>query len=84
MKIFGKNIGQTQIAIDEAMAELGWLDGATAADNAGITEHTISWKAAGRLFRYRHVVLQSIVDTLIAYVEYRFVHVVLQSMWSEG
>ena len=42
MTIFGENFGQTQIAIDEAMAELGWLDGATAADNAGITEHTIS------------------------------------------
>jgi hypothetical protein len=30
LKIFGENIGQTQIAIDEAMAELGWLDGARA------------------------------------------------------
>ena len=35
LDIFGENIGQTQIAIDEAMAELGWLDGAT-------VEHTVS------------------------------------------
>ena len=39
---FGEKIGQTQIAVEQAMAELGWLDGATAADNAGTTEHTIS------------------------------------------
>ena len=42
LNIFGENIGQTQVAIDEAMVELGWLDGATAADNAGTTEHMIS------------------------------------------
>ena len=29
LNIFGEKIGQTQIAVEEAMAELGWLDGAT-------------------------------------------------------
>ena len=42
MNRFGEKIGQTQIAVDEAMAELGWLDGATAEDNASATEYTIS------------------------------------------
>ena len=30
LKVFGEKIGDTQIAVKEAMAELGWLDGATA------------------------------------------------------
>ena len=30
LNIFGEKIGQIQIAVDEAMAEPGWLDGATA------------------------------------------------------
>ena len=42
MNIFGEKIGQTQIAVDEAMAELGWLDDATAENGAGATEHTTS------------------------------------------
>ena len=42
LNIFGEKIGQTQIAVDEAMAELGWLDGATAENGAGATEHTTS------------------------------------------
>ena len=40
--IFGEKIKQTQIAVDEAMAELGWLDDATAENGAGATEHTTS------------------------------------------
>ena len=39
---FGEKIRQTQIAGDEAMAELGWLDGVTAENGAGATEHTTS------------------------------------------
>ena len=30
LNIFGEKIGQTQMAVDEAMTELGWVDGATA------------------------------------------------------
>ena len=40
MNIFGEKIEQTQIAVAEAMAELGWIDGATAENGAGATEHT--------------------------------------------
>ena len=36
-----EKIGQTQIAVEEAMAELGWLDGATE-NVTGATEHTNS------------------------------------------
>ena len=42
LNVFGEKIGQTQIAVDETMAELGWLDGATAENGAGATEHTTS------------------------------------------
>ena len=42
LNIFGEKIGQTQIAIDETMAELGWLDDATAENGAGATEHKTS------------------------------------------
>ena len=42
LNIFGEKIGQTQIAVEEAVAELGWLDGATAANGSGATEHTNS------------------------------------------
>ena len=41
LDIFGEKIEQTQIAVDEAMAELGWLDGATE-NVTGATEHTTS------------------------------------------
>ena len=41
LDIFGEKIEQTQIAVDEAMAELGWLDGATE-NVTGDTEHTNS------------------------------------------
>ena len=41
LNIFGEKIGQTQIAVEEAMAELGWLDGATE-NVTGATEHTNS------------------------------------------
>ena len=41
LNIFGEKIEQTQIAVDEAMAELGWLDGATE-NVTGATEHTNS------------------------------------------
>ena len=30
LNIFGETIGQTQIAVDETMKELGWVDSATA------------------------------------------------------
>ena len=42
LNIFGEKIGQTQIAVAEAMAELGWLDDATAENSAGATEHATS------------------------------------------
>ena len=40
MNIFEEKIQHTQIAVAEAMAELGWLDDATAENTAGATEHT--------------------------------------------
>ena len=42
LNIFGEKIAQTQIAVEEAMAELGWLDGATAENGTGATELTTS------------------------------------------
>ena len=42
LNIFGEKIGQTQIAVEEAMAELGWLDGATTENGAGAAEHAAS------------------------------------------
>ena len=57
LNIFGEKIKQTEIAVAEAMAELGWLDDATAQNNAGATDHATSRKGAGRLFET--VVLQS-------------------------
>ena len=42
LNIFGEKIEQTQIAVAEAMAELGWLDDATTANGAGATEHATS------------------------------------------
>ena len=39
LNIFGEKIKQTEIAVAEAMAELGWLDDATAQNDAGATEH---------------------------------------------
>ena len=42
LNIFEEKIQQTQIAVAEAMAELGWLDDATAENGAGATEHTTS------------------------------------------
>ena len=43
-----EKIEQTQIAVAEAMAELGWLDDATAENTAGATDHATSCKGAGR------------------------------------
>ena len=40
LNIFGEKVGQTQMAVDEAMAELGWLDDATAGNGAGAAERT--------------------------------------------
>ena len=40
--IFDENSEKTQIAVAEAMAELGWLDDATAENSAGATEHATS------------------------------------------
>ena len=40
LNIFGEKMGHTQIAVEEAMAELGWLDGATAENGVGATAHT--------------------------------------------
>ena len=40
--VFGEKIEQAQIAVVEAMAELGWLDDATSENGAGATEHTTS------------------------------------------
>ena len=37
LNIFGEKIAQTQIAVEEAMAELGWLDGATVENGTGAT-----------------------------------------------
>ena len=42
LNVFGEKIGQTQIAVEEAVAELGWLDGSTAENGTGATEHTNS------------------------------------------
>jgi hypothetical protein len=42
LNMFGEKIEQTQIAVAEAMAELGWLDDATTANGAGATEHATS------------------------------------------
>ena len=42
LNIFEEKIEQTQIAVAEAMAELGWLDDATAQNGAGATEHATS------------------------------------------
>ena len=42
LNIFDEKKPKTQIAIDEAMAELGWLDDATAENSAGATEHATS------------------------------------------
>ena len=42
LNIFEEKIEKTQIAVAEAMAELGWLDDATAEDSAGATEHATS------------------------------------------
>ena len=50
LNIFGEKIEQTQIAVEEAMAELGWLDGATE-NVTGATEHTNSWKLQVQLMR---------------------------------
>ena len=42
LNIFEENIKHTEIAVAEAMAELGWLDDATAQNNAGATDHATS------------------------------------------
>ena len=42
LNMFGEKIEQTQIAVVEAMARLGWLDDATAENTAGATERTTS------------------------------------------
>ena len=42
LNISGEKIEQTQIAVAEAMAELGWLDDVTTANGAGATEHATS------------------------------------------
>ena len=42
LNIFEEKIKQTEIAVAEAMAELGWLDDATAQNDAGATKHATS------------------------------------------
>ena len=42
LNIFEEKIQQTQIAVAEAMAELGWLDDATTENSAGTTKHATS------------------------------------------
>ena len=42
LNIFGEKIKQTDKAVAEALAELGWLDDATAENAAAATEHTTS------------------------------------------
>ena len=42
LNIFKEKIKQTQIAVAEAMAGLGWLDDATTANGSGATEHATS------------------------------------------
>ena len=42
LNIFEEKIPQTQIAVAEAMAELGWLDDATTENSAGTTKRATS------------------------------------------
>ena len=42
VNVFGEKIEQTEIAVAEAMADLGWLDDVTTANGAGATERATS------------------------------------------
>ena len=42
LNMVGDKLGQTQITVAEATVELGWIDGATAENGAGATEHRTS------------------------------------------